>query len=100
MKEENNNWKEKYYCFFLPTPLVRKVLLLVRESWVKIRSNMNTQPAAASEDLHDDHDKSDDDDDLPYLLAMDDILLRFGAVAVQHPSAIGHEEVDFTGYVV
>ena len=66
---------------------------------------MNTQPAAASEDLHDDDDNSDDDDDL-HLLAVDDILLRLGAVAVQNPSAIGHEELgaeaelDFTGYVV
>ena len=66
---------------------------------------MNTQPAAASEDLHDDHDNSDDHDDL-HILAVDDILLRLGAVAVQHPSAIGHEELgaqaelDFTGDVV
>ena len=66
---------------------------------------MNSQPAAASDDLHDDQD-SVANHDHHLLPAVDHIRLWFGAVAVQHPLAIGHEELgaerelDFAGYVV
>ena len=66
---------------------------------------MNSQPAAASDDLYDGLD-SVVNDEHRLLPAVDHIRLWLAAVAVQHPLAIGHEELgaerelDFAGYVV
>ena len=66
---------------------------------------MNSQPAAESDDLLDDQD-SVVYDDHHLLPAVDHIRLCFAAVDVQHPLAIGHEELgaeselNFAGYVV